>query len=227
MKNLVKLKYYLKPILAAFSSLVILGVVIVPQIFAYFDVKDKISGVQSRTNNIQAKASELETVDTDLYRQNLEKVFTALPKEKEVPLAMVSLQNIITESGLILDSIKLIDTPVAVNANSYMLNLFVVGQKESLKVFLLGLLQSPRLLKLESIDAQSVKGGAGLEAEIQVSVYFDPASTITTNIDQPLPKLSAGEEELLNRIISQLSANNLPISAENIDIPSGKSDPFN
>src|SRR5688500_17519835 len=166
MKDLAKLKYYLKPILAAFSSLVILGVVIIPQIMAYFVVKDKINSVDSRVNSLEAKASELESVDTKIYQENMETVFSALLKEKEIPLAMVSLQNIVNESGLILESIKLIDTPVTTNSNSYMLNLFVIGQKESLRTFLLGLLQSPRVLKLESIDAQSVKGGAGLEAEI-------------------------------------------------------------
>ena len=227
MKDLTKLKYYLKPILAAVSSLIILGVVIIPQIIAYFDVRNKISNVDLRVNSLQAKAAELEAIDEGVYQKNLDTVFNALPKEKEIPLTMVALQSIITESGLILESIKLIDTPAATNSNSYLLNLFVVGQKESLKTFLLGLLQSPRVLKLESIDAQSVKGGAGLEAEIQISAYFDPASSVTTNLDQPLPKLNAAEEELLNKIISQLSANNLPISVENINIPSGKSDPFN
>ncbi len=227
MKDLLQLKFYTRSILVALSSLIILIAVIIPQILAYFNVAGQVGEVESRASSIEAKAAELQNIDEQLYKDRLETVFTALPQDKEIPLAMVTLQDIISRSGLILDTVKLIDTPAKSSSNSYLLSMFVAGQKESLKTFLLGLLDAPRIFKLEAISAQSVRGGIGLEAEIQVSVYYDPSSSVTSNLDQPLPKLTAEEERFLADIMAQVNSNRLPISVDNISIPSGKADPFN
>lgn len=220
-----KYQILLKPILLSLASIIVLSLVIIPQLLSYLDVGNNINSLQNKIGIYEAKAQELDKIDPDLALKSLQTVFLALPKDKEIPQGFLVLQSLISQSGLALDSTKLVDSTT--NSGSFRISISVTGTLESLRSLLINLQNSPRVLRIDGIEAQSLKRGLEMQATIILTMFYD-STQVSTAPDQPLAQLDQKDQTLLDglkRSISKLGDLGAP-SATRSAVPLGKSDPF-
>ncbi len=227
-----KYRFIIWPAIVGISTILILVLVIIPQLLTYLKVRDQISQTKNKSQSLEEKASALEGINSLLTQKDLKVVFSVLPVDQDVPKAMMILQEMITTSGLELRSTafgssRTVDPKQ--DKNSFKLNITVAGPINLLRDFLIKLQNSSRLFQVESIGVTFQKNQGVIEAEIPLSVYYQPSLGEIGKSDQPLPKLSDQNKELLAKLYQTVEQTNL--SFDNIDatassIPLGKADPF-
>lgn len=218
------------PIVTGLASLVILVGVIIPQLLTYLDVKSKIGDLQTRVSNLEAKASELQTLDEGQITQQFNSAFTVYPADQEVPSALVILQNLAEQSGLQLASTTYSSGQKTNGRNNYILTLTLDGSITAIRTFLNKLQSAPRVFGVDAISARFNKtDGSSLEVELPIIVYYEPSSKVSWTTEDPLPKLSPQEEKLVNQIIDQVNSKTtqqLDPEASYSAVPIGKLNPF-
>ena len=195
-------------------------------------------------------AIELENIDELSTQEDLKVVFEILPIEQGVPQAMTILQDMVAKSGLELKSTTFGSggsSKQASGEDNFKFNIAVSGQINLLRDFLMKIQNSPRIFQVESIGVQFQKTEGVVEADIPLSVFYQSASGDMGSMNQPLPKLSDKDKELLKKLSQIISQSNVSMSdLENIpeattaanfmenndeeivpgSIPLGKPDPF-
>lgn len=224
-----KYKLFFWPVTTGLAALVILSLVIIPQIFVYINTQGRISTANTKLEVMDAKAQELEQIDASLISKDLQTVYSVLPKEQEVPQALVTLSNLVTRSGLTLKNTVYGGSKKAEKQNNFLLTVTVIGRVNSVRDFLNNLKSSPRVFKVESIEVQFQRGTQLVEAKIPLSVYFQPGDgQAAAASDQPLPKLNSDEEKLLDDLAKQYFNTGMAVSLESTSssVPLGRADPF-
>lgn len=224
-----KYKLFFWPVTTGLAALVILSLVIIPQILVYINTQGKISDANTKFEVIDAKAQELAQIDSSVISKDLQTVYSVLPKEQEVPQALVTLTSLVNSSGLTLKNTVYGGSKKTDKQNNFVLTISVIGRVNSIRDFLNNLNSSPRVFKVESIDVQFQRGSQLVEAKIPLLVYFQPSDG-QTNLasDQPLPKLSSDDEKLLDELAKQSFDMGMTASLESTSssVPLGKADPF-
>lgn len=219
-----KYRMIIWPVVVGISSVCILALVIIPQLLNYLSIRNKISEIEHRSSNLEVRASDLEQLDEESAKANLQVVFSVLPREQNVPEAMVALHDVISRSGLILKNTSYISARKSGNGENFQLSVGVGGQMSAIRDFLVHLQESQRLFQVESIVARFQRRMSLVEAELPISVYFDKSAASEVTSDQDVPKLTEKEEQLLaklSRIVQQTS-----VVEDVSSVPYGKSDPF-
>lgn len=216
-----KYKMFTLSVAVATASLLVIILVVVPQILTFISVRSKILSVYDKTSRFQVKAAELDQVDEAIYLKDLQVALAALPQERDIPESLIVIQSLIIQNSLLLEDARVLAIAPGSSTNSFQMVITVFGPLSQIKSFLTNVANSPRVLKVETISAQSVRGG--LEGEIALSLYFDPSKPAIASADTPLPKLSQEEEALLGKLskaaISQI-VSTIPA------VPIGKVNPF-
>lgn len=220
----IKYKLIIWPVAVGLSSIILLALVIIPQLLTYLNVKNKINDMQKRSGVLEVKAQGLEQIDEGSNQQNLALVFSLLPKDQTVPEAMVTLQDIISRSGLVLKSTNYGGGRKADKGNSFQLSVGVSGPLLSVKNFLVNLQDAPRIFQVESISVQFQKSLSIVDVDIPISVYYEPTSEGTSSLDQPISQLTDKETSILNNL-ARLS-NRSVFSEDTSSVELGKLDPF-
>lgn len=218
-----KLKLYILPLAVVFSSLVILILVIVPQLLGYFQDRNQSAKIAYRYGVLQAKAQDLQAIDEVDYQKKLQLALIALPDQKQVPQALVVLQSLLSTSGLSLSDIKYSSSVSTTSTQSVQLTMTVAGPITQVRSFLINLKNSPRVFRVETIDSQSIRGGAAVEAEIRLTTFYELPPKDLGSIDNPVPKLSQQDIDLLNQLAQNPQGNQAITGAS---VPLGKADPF-
>lgn len=220
-------KFIVWPVCTGVSALAILGLVIIPQIFTYLNTQDKLTSLKNRSVVLEAKAQGLEKIDSTSNKQHLQNVFRVLPQEQNVPEAMLTIQSLVNQSGLLLKNTTYSNARSNAGGNRFQLNITVLGTINSVRNFLLSLKESPRVFQVESLSLQFQKGGSLIEADMPVSVYFAPANKVSSALEQPLPQLDEQEEQLLTTLgkVAPLSIGSI-LESTSSAVPLGKADPF-
>lgn len=220
-----KYKAWIWPAGSGVASVVILALVIIPQLLNYFTVDGQISKTRRKIDVLETKAAGLENIDQAKMKKDLDTVFRVLPVDQGVPEAITTLQQIVNQSGL---SLKSISYGSSKNDNSFNLSMTVVGQVPSVRSLLLKLKESPRVFRIEGITAVFQKSLSAAEVEIPITVFYEPTSQASGELDQPVPSLSQPEEELLKNLAQSVDSYfRLPGEATTSSLPLGKADPFN
>lgn len=214
------------PLLIGISCILIIILVVIPQLLTYLQIRTQLSQTENRLGILQAKAQDLEQIDDATYLKNLQAAFVALPQDKDVPQALVVLQDMVTRSGLALENIKFIsgDTTGKDSQTSFQLGVTVAGSMDSLRRFLVMTQESPRLLKVVMISAEAVGNSNIAETTLVLDVYYQPISTNLGAVDQPLPHLSDADKKLLTELLAKYQSNS---GVTGVSIPLGKQNPFN
>lgn len=218
-------KLVIWPVIVGLCSVVIIALVIVPQLLSYFSLKQQGDELNNRLGLLQVKAKELQQIDPQVYNKNLNLALSALPPEKEVPQAVTILQTFISQSGMTLEAIKFASGQTTTINNNYQINITVLGDFNSLKKLLTNIRNSPRIYRVDMINAQSSRGGTSVEADITMTVFYEPLNNTIGAVDQPLPQLTDKDQHVL----TDLSTKNQVVAtnASVLTVPLGKSDPFN
>lgn len=219
-------KLLIRPAVLAILSLIILTALIIPQLLAFFSGQGKLRQNQSRLGLLEAKSNDLQSIDEEDFQQKLRVAFMVLPKEKDIPESMANVTNILSISGVVLSDARVVDSPGRGSANSFQLVLTIIGNMQSIRKVLVDLTESPRIVRVEGIDARAAKQGTEIQADITTTVFYEPAPAVSLVVDQPLPTLTSDDQ----KIITQLAASLGPLvrvgSEAAPSIPLGKVDPF-
>lgn len=219
-----KYKLIIWPIIVGVSSIAILVLVIIPQLFAYLSTRTKINEIESKSTHLEVKAADLEQLDEESTRQNLEVVFSILPKDPDVPDAMLALHDVISRSGLILRNTTYRTVAKSDKKENFLLSVGVAGQMTSIRDFLIQLQESSRLFQLESITARFQRGMTLVEADLPIAVYFDTSAQMAGDFGQNVPKLTEKEEQLLAKLVRVVKQT--AVAEDVSSVPYGKIDPF-
>lgn len=222
-----KYRLYVWPVCVALSSLAILALVIIPQLLRYVEVNGNIGQLKKQTSALEVKAKELEQIDDNLNQNNLKVVFTVLPKDQDVPMAMSVLQDTVNKSGVLMREVSYASARTVGNRKSFQLNVGISGDLIAIREFLNSLKQSSLIFQIESINAQFQKGTSQIQADIPISVFYDPSTGGGKAVSEaPVPKLTSKEEQLLSRLAEQLPETVIETGEDSISVPLGKTDPF-
>lgn len=220
-----KYKYIVWPIFSGLASVIVLVFIIIPQFLGYLKSRDEISQTNNHLNSLVVKAEELKQIDGEGTRKKLETAYVMLPSDQDIPKTLAILQDRVNKSSLQLKNTNFV-TSRKPGDNHYQLNLSVSGPIDYIRNFLIGLEDSPQIFQVDSINVHFQSVGLGVDADIPISVYFQPPKKAVVALDQPISTLTTQEESLLSKF-EKLTAGFSGASGDvTSSVPLGKLDPF-
>ncbi len=219
-----KYNLYIFPAVVALASLFIILFVIYPQVIKLIDNQGVIEGLMNKSKLLENKVSALESYDSTDLSGKLESALATLPGEKDFGSVVGLLQKLTLELGFGINSISFGNTAGKVgNANSFEVKMELKGSRAMLQSLLDNLENSPRLVRIKSIDISSNQAIEALNIALAIEVLYSPLPRDFGSPDSPVPLLSQKDEELIARIMQEAETSGsmeAPISSR------GKSNPF-
>lgn len=239
------LKDIIKP-LKNFSNLVISGVIVIvifilttnfliPNIDNIKTVLEDQKTADKKISVLQQKFNILSDLNKDEELNNLKKITTILPEEKDVFSIFGGLDDLQTNSNVVITNsnfrIGVVSTgSAAIKINpppktKYLpidINLEILGNSDQIISFLRNLTSfKTRLFTAKNVDISSA-GKDHYSAAFVLSTYYQPFPAQLGEIDTPLPVLNPEETKIKSLILQNAQ---LP-SEEGVSLPSGKTNLF-
>ncbi len=221
-------RLYIFHIAVAISSLILIVFVIYPQA-AKLIMNQQLQGdIFNKFQFIEAKVQALESYNSEDLNQQVEYAISAYPANKDYVNALALLQNMTTQAGFSTTSMSLEAsalTPQPNKAESFNIKMDLVGQVNSLPSLLSAIENSPRIMRVGSVEVISGKDAQSTTISLVVDVLYASTPTGVGSIDSPLPVLSEKEQE----VIAKLAVSGIRISGPQIAPvlgPRGKANPF-
>lgn len=219
-------KLYIFPVVILLSSLFLIVFAIYPQTIKLIDNQKLAENLVSKSKFLETKVVALEDFNEEELSQKVGFALASLPAEKDFGNIFDLLQRLISRSGFSISSISLGSSGSKMgNSESYEVKLEVKGAKAMFPILLSNLEDSPRLIRINTIDVASRQASQGLEASLVIGVLYSPVSQNFGTTDSPVPRLSQKDEELLARLAADRS---VPVSQapRSPATSRGKSNPF-
>lgn len=226
-----KYRLIIWPIVTGIACLVVIGLVIIPKILDYLNVRNKISDIQKHATSLEVKAQNLGLIDETIDKQKLQVALTVLPIDQDVPQSMAVLQSIVGKSGLSIKSTAYAAGNIGGGKSGFQLNVDVVGELSAIRNFFIALQEAPQLFQVESIAAQFQGGASTVEAQLPISVFYEALPKTSGPLDQEIPQLTEKEEQLLSKLSTFVQQQETPLTTTQSNttesmVPLGKADPF-
>lgn len=217
-------KLYIFPSAIALSSLFLIIFAIYPQAVKLIENQKLAGDSINRTQFLATKVQALEGYDEEDLSQKVNIVLDSFPSDKEYGRVLGLLQGLAAQSGFIVSSISFGNASGKTGAaNSFGVNLEVSGPKALFRALLSSLDNSPRIVRVSSLDILSARSADVLNVKLAIEVLYSPIPQNLGTIDSPLPNISSEEEGL----IAALKTTTLPASASAATTsPRGKVNPF-
>lgn len=192
-----KYRVLLVPLLVIISAIFISVLVTIPQVFKLVNTFKTIDELGQKKLSYQKKASELESINTTEYRNNLDIALVALPVEKDIPGVMGEILVSLGGSGMHLNGITFSNSPAeSEKAEEYSIAIDATGNKTSLGNFLERVTLAPRLIKLTSINIETVSGDS-LNATVSFATFYQTLPNTIGSVDDQLPKIGKDDTQIL------------------------------
>ncbi len=222
-----KYQPFVLPVLSVVFCLLLLILVTIPQLLKLLETFKTLDGINRTQSVLNTKLSALKTINQEEYNTDLDTALIALPPEKDVPGAVDQILIMLAGSGLHLDGISFDNSSDrTVPIENYAVRMTVSGDINQLKTLFDKTKDSPRIIKINSIETGTGPTNA-LGATISLLVFYRPLPA-SVNTDSPtVPLITDSDIKLLERI--KLNASTIPTLSQ-LDvssIPTGKADPFN
>lgn len=219
-------RLYIFPFVVVLSSLILIVFVIFPQTMKLITNQKAESEMINKSSLLETKAQTLETLDEKDLNQKVGYAINSLPTDKEFISDMAVLQDITARSGFSAVSI-VIGNNISSDANtqSYNIKLEVLGPSTMLQNLLTNIEDSPRLVRVNSVEASVGKGAQNTATSLDVSVLFSAAPKNAGGIDTPLPTLSQKDEEILVKLARSGAISQQPQTFFSLG-SRGKTNPF-
>lgn len=198
-------KHLVVPGVVLILSLLILGLVTLPQFFKLFDTYKQINELSAKRSFFQEKTAKLENLDVDLYRKNLDTALIALPVDKDIPGVTGELLVALSGSGMTLEAITYAggaSDPTKIS--EYTLRLDITGKEADLKNFLGRVKLLPRIVKMVSLDAGKSKGMFSVSVSF-VTLYQPLPENIGT-VEEKIPEITDEDAKVLADIRTKADA---------------------
>lgn len=218
-------RMFFVPLFVVIIASLITLLVTAPQIVKLLKTSQDLKDLEEKKQFYIQKASELENLNVEDYRNNLDTSLIALPVDKDIPGVMGELLVSLSGSGMSLLGISFSNSPPESDKlQEYSILLNVTGSEDNLRNFLERVTVAPRLIKLSSIE---VSKGAGENFTIALSfaTFYQILPGDIGSIDDELPKISASDTQFLADI--QAKVKTFQTVANQAAVPvAGKSNPF-
>lgn len=229
-------KLYIFPFLIAFSSLILIIFVILPQTIKLLSNQTAKDEIVKKSKFLEVKAQTLENYDASDLSLKVNYALNAYPVDRDFVTAIGLLQDLTVQNGFSVIGIILGGAPENKSAEqSYIIKADITGSLLQLPKLLSSIENSPRLMRINSVDAASSTNSQSVPISISVNVLYAVAPENFGDVDSPLPELSSKDQDILSklaRISPQVtttaftapSATGQQVSTQLS--PKGKSNPF-
>lgn len=215
------------PVIVALASLFLIIFVIYPQIIKLVDNQNALRDLNKRSQFLETKVIALEGYDGEDLSSKVGIILTTLPADKDFGNVLGLLQQLTIQSGFSADAISFSNAASKVaNLSNFEVKLDIRGSKTSFQTLLDNLEGSPRLVRVNSIDASSKGNSQLFESTLGVEALYAQLPKDFGGVDSPLPELSQKDKELILRLEELGQMTYAPSSSSAIESPRGKSNPF-
>lgn len=222
----IKYKVLLVPGIVLALSILIVVIVTIPQFLALLQTFKNIDELEQKKILYQKKAADLDEVNIEDFRKDLDTALVALPVEKNIPGIMGQMLVSLGGSGLSLEGISFSNAPAESDkAQEYTITIDVSGDETGLNNFLERVSVAPRLVKLSSIEVS--KGiGNSISASIIFATFYQLLPKTAGSFDDKLPTISKNETQVLSDIRAKIQTFPQIGSQQAGSVTTGKLDPF-
>ncbi|MDO8576939.1 MAG: type 4a pilus biogenesis protein PilO [Candidatus Daviesbacteria bacterium] len=225
LKIYLKYKTYVFSVAVVLSSLFLILFVIYPQTIKLINNQTALGELVNKSKFLETKVSALERYDEVDLSRKVGFALATLPTERDFGNVLGLLQQLTGESGFNINSISFSNTTgKSGNSSSFQVKLEIQGSKVMLPVLLNNLENSPRLVRINSIDVASNQTTQALDVALAIEVLYSPLPKNFGSSDSPLPELSKKDEELIVKLAKLNEIVSSSVSAQLA--PRGRSNPF-
>lgn len=222
----IKYKVLLVPGIVLVTSILIVVLVTIPQFFSLLQTFKTIDDLNQKKIVYQKKAADLEQIQIEDYRKDLDTALEALPVEKNIPGIIGQMLVSLGGSGLSLEGISFSNAPPeSEKVQEYTITIDVSGDEIALGNFLERVTIAPRLVKLSSIE---VNQGAGdnVSASLTFATFYQLLPKTAGSVDDKLPVITKSEKQMLSDIRTKVETFPQIGLQQSGEATAGKLDPF-
>jgi len=201
------------------SILVLMTIVFaLPKARNVFKMKGEIKQRQEKLARLMEKEAFLKSLDEYQLTEKTRRVERALPSKKEVATLLIALRNVSQKANVSLSGFSL--SPGSVYPQKFErldFKITITGAEKNISQFLKQIRQVLPLISITDVKIEKERAILSLET------YFSPLPQSLGKIDKPLPKISAKENEVYQKLAGFsifTDESSLPV------MPLGKQDPF-
>lgn len=193
-------KFSIFPFIVVFSSLILIIFVIYPQASRLLTGQKTEIEILEKAKVLEAKAETLESYDPGGLSSKVGYTLASFPVDQDFTTGITLLQDLSARSGFAITSIAVGIAPVTgKSSQSYNIKLDLSGPENLLPIFLSSIEDSPRLMKISSLEV-SARAGQLAAISLSIDILYSPIPGNFGSVDSPLPALSADDEEILTKI---------------------------
>lgn len=224
-KFYINFRLYIFSAIIAISSLFLIIFAIYPQTIRLMDNQKSADEFLNKSKFLETKVSALENYDKEDLVQKTGLALAFFPTDKNFGDTLDLMQRIISKSGFSIVSIALGNTSYKLgNIDSYDVKLDIQGNKVLFPLLLNNLENSPRLIRISSIDISNQISQAS-NISLVVGVLYAEVSKNFGASDSPLPQITQEDEQLFAKL--ERGGGSVAITpALQQTTPRGKSNPF-
>jgi len=187
-------------------SLILFFQIIIPQLQNWFSLRNEISATQNRITTIKNNISQMNNIDKAVLNNQVTVAMDALPTERDFGPIINALSDATIQSGVSLDDFNFQIGDTSSSASGKLTNkpkeelsivtlsVIVVGNASQVGSFIKEIGQKLPLSDLELVEGDSVS------TTIKIHFYQKELPRIVFRDDEPLPKLSTKQLELINTL---------------------------
>lgn len=209
----------------ALASLFLIIFVIYPQTANLLSNQQKIGELRSKHQFLETKVTALESFDEAELSRKVGYVLATFPQDKDLARILTLLKQLAAQSGFTITEIVFSNTSSNKlgNLDTYGVKLDIKGPRIMLSSLLNNLENSPRLVRINSIEVSLSQTSQSTDTALVLEVIYSQQSQEASGIDSPLPELTQKDEELIARLAK---INEVVSSFDIQSIPRGKTNPF-
>ncbi len=221
-------KLYIFPAGVILSSLILIAFIIYPQVNSLLTGQKTKAQFLERSKFLEAKAQTLQNYASEDLNIKVEYALNSYPVEKDLITGIGLIQNITAGLGFSIKGMTLGPGTLKVsNSQSYGMKLDLSGPAALLPSLLTNIENSPRLMRVTSLETTAGGDRQAVSVGINVDVLYATAPQNFGSIDSAVPQLSAKDEQILAKIVGTGSRGGQLTGPQIIQLPPrGKLNPF-
>lgn len=199
-----KYRMLLVPLVVFVLAAVVTILITIPQVINLLNTYKTIEELGQKKIFFQKKASELEGMNIEDFRKDLDTALVALPVDKDIPGVMGEILVALGGSGMELNGITFSNSPPESDkVAEYAITITAAGTETSLLNFFERVALTPRLIRLTSVNVDAGTKGT-LSATLTFATFYQLLPTGIGSIDENIPVINTKDTQLLADIRAKL-----------------------
>lgn len=216
---------YIWPLCALALILLLFFLVMAPQIRGLLKAREVLIKISQKASVLEQKARDLEGIDEQEVKNNLEIALSSLPAQREFISSISQVQLLAGASNIDLKDVAFGSINNGQNSDGFVIKATIEGTTDHFKSFITQLKVSPLIMSLEGIELSNTKSEGVYQASLTLKSYYQNIPVSLGDVSTPIALLSDTEKDQLKKISSYYQ--NIPITTiNNAEGAKGKLDPF-